>query len=171
MARELADDLRRWLGGEPIQARPVSAGERAWRWARRRPAVSALLGAVILVATLGLAGIVWQWQRAESKAAAEATANDKLERNLYFTRIALAEREWTANNRTRMDELLELCRPDLRGWEWYCLRWLRYNRLITFDHGSPITALGYSPDGKRLAAASGGVNKWEVIIRDPATGQ
>jgi serine/threonine protein kinase len=41
-ARELADDLRRWLKGEAIRARPASAWEKAWNWARRRPAAAAL---------------------------------------------------------------------------------------------------------------------------------
>jgi formylglycine-generating enzyme required for sulfatase activity len=47
-AEELANDLRRFQSGEPIRARPVGAVERTWKWARRRPALAALLGVVLL---------------------------------------------------------------------------------------------------------------------------
>src|SRR5439155_7213873 len=63
-AAALADDLERYLRGEPILARPSNAWERTAKWARRRPAIVALLAAVVGTALIGLGGIIWKWQDA-----------------------------------------------------------------------------------------------------------
>src|SRR5436190_80327 len=59
-ARDLADDVARFLRGEPVRARPIGALDRALKWTRRRPALAALWGLVILLAVSGVAGIAWQ---------------------------------------------------------------------------------------------------------------
>ncbi|MFM9964023.1 MAG: WD40 repeat domain-containing serine/threonine protein kinase [Planctomycetaceae bacterium] len=47
-AKDVADELQRYLEGRPIDARPVSRIERGWRWCRRNPAIAALtLGIVV----------------------------------------------------------------------------------------------------------------------------
>jgi WD40 repeat protein/serine/threonine protein kinase len=88
-AAALAEDLRRFLGGEPIVARPVGPIERAWRWCRRHPAPASLTAAVVLVAALGLMGVLWQWSEAvkarnlESiRAFAEGEARQQVETTL-----------------------------------------------------------------------------------------
>src|SRR5262249_30896614 len=93
-AEALAEDLERWLRGEPIRARPTSARERLAKWAKRRPAVSALLGAAagLLVALIGV--LAWGWQQAAGKASAEAAA-----RPAAGERAALEEQR--AKGRTR----------------------------------------------------------------------
>jgi WD40 repeat protein len=63
-AEKLADDLRRFLEGEPVQARPVGRWGRLVKWIKRRPAVAALLGLVVLVTALGLGLVTWKWQEA-----------------------------------------------------------------------------------------------------------
>jgi len=60
-AREMADDLNRYLAGEPIRARRTSQLERGFKWARRRPAVAALVAIAILGVIAGLSTGVWYW--------------------------------------------------------------------------------------------------------------
>jgi serine/threonine protein kinase len=65
-AAALADDLKRWLDGFPIQARPVSKLEHARRWCRRRPAVASLLAVLALTVASSLAGLLTLWRRSEA---------------------------------------------------------------------------------------------------------
>ncbi len=79
-AAELADDLDRLLGNEPILARPAGRLERAQRWARRNPAWATLA----LVSAMGLIGLLATW----------AAFTRELSRELKLTE--LARREATA---------------------------------------------------------------------------
>jgi tetratricopeptide (TPR) repeat protein len=79
-AQLLADDLRRFRAGESIRARPVGTGERVVRWCRRKPIVAGLLAALALVFLAGLAGVLWQWHRAEQNATAFQAQRDTARR-------------------------------------------------------------------------------------------
>ncbi len=52
-AQALGDDVRRFLRGEPITARPISSFERAWRWCRRNPLVASLVASTAAALVLG----------------------------------------------------------------------------------------------------------------------
>jgi WD40 repeat protein/tetratricopeptide (TPR) repeat protein len=63
-AQALADDLRRYLAGEPITARRITSFERAWLWCRRNPRLAAAMGstaaAVVAVAVIATVAAVAQ---------------------------------------------------------------------------------------------------------------
>jgi tetratricopeptide (TPR) repeat protein len=81
-ARELGEDLRRFLVGEPIFARPSSAGQRVWHWCRRRPAIASLAAAVTLLLILVAAGSVVSAQRFRKGREAEASLRVEAESRL-----------------------------------------------------------------------------------------
>jgi eukaryotic-like serine/threonine-protein kinase len=58
-ALDLAEDLRRFLAREPILAHPARLWERAWKWARRRPALAAALSFSTAAVVLLLVGALY----------------------------------------------------------------------------------------------------------------
>ncbi|MBI1187740.1 MAG: protein kinase [Alphaproteobacteria bacterium] len=64
-AAALAEDLRRFLAGRPVAARPLGPAQRLWRRARRKPLASLALAACAAAILLGIAGVAWQGHRAE----------------------------------------------------------------------------------------------------------
>jgi tetratricopeptide (TPR) repeat protein len=65
-AAEFAADLRRYRQGEPIHARPEGRIRMMVRKCRRRPVLTGLAAALVLAIVAGLAGVTWQWRRAEA---------------------------------------------------------------------------------------------------------
>jgi serine/threonine-protein kinase len=111
-ALALADDLRRFGEGRPIQARPVGWGARCWRWCRRNPTAAALLATALVLVGLASGGGVWLvQQRAERRA--EAARHDAELRNDVGTAVAQAVSLRKAFHFHEARELLEQARQRL----------------------------------------------------------
>jgi serine/threonine-protein kinase len=65
-AGAFAADLRRYLAGEPVLARPQGRFTRFWRRCRRKPALAGLAAALVVASMVGFAAVTWQWRRADS---------------------------------------------------------------------------------------------------------
>src|SRR5262245_8662542 len=162
-AEALAEELERWLAGEPIRARPAGWWERAAKWVRRRPAAAALLavsgaalggllglGIILLVNTRQLADLLAR-QTELLNAQVEATRS-----HAYCSDVNLAEVAFEKKQFERAEELLAAYLPsdgqeDVRGFEWHYL-WARLHRerwAVRTDR--EITALAISPDSRMLA--------------------
>jgi hypothetical protein len=164
-AEALAQDLESWLAGAPIAARRMGPWERALKWARRRPAVAALTGLIVLVAGLGAGGVVWKWQeevqahRGMEKALAEA------EQQLYLNTFMLAHATLeNGGDVQRVQELLHQCPPRLRAWEWGFLQRLCPRvRTLDSESGAAPDGVVFSPDGQCAGTASAaGIKVWQV---------
>jgi serine/threonine protein kinase/WD40 repeat protein len=144
-AEALAEELERWQRGEPITARPVTSGERLVKWAKRKPLVAALGGAVLLALILGIGGIVWQWRQTER-------ARRFQERETYRAKIALAHSHIVQGAPALARGLLAECAPALQHWEWGHLKQVSQAIPIALQgHKAPIQYCLFSPDGKNAA--------------------
>jgi WD40 repeat protein len=156
-ASSFGADVERYLHDEPVHACPPSALYRFRKFARRNKAVLTTGSAVAFAVLLAVAGLA-------ASTVLVSRANQDLRQNLYYQNIALAEREWSANNLGRMQQLLEECPDDLRGWEWYYLKRLRYQTLAPLRHDSMVLSLAFSPTGHYLASGSrdGVIKLWDA---------
>jgi WD40 repeat protein len=168
-ARELAEDLRRFLDDQPVRARRLGPWGRLRRWARRRPAVAALLALVALVSAAGLAGVLLAYGQAVR---AEKTARDEAKRaddkaaeaqlkekealwQAHLARLGRIDAQLLANDHAGALQVLDQLSPEYRGWEYgYLRRRIEGTPLILRGHEQGVTAVCYSSDGTRLASAS-----------------
>ncbi len=79
-ASDLADELRRYLDGKPILARPVGQAERTWRWSKRNRLAASLLTVVAVLTAAGTATITVLWLRAERSHREAVTAGEQTRR-------------------------------------------------------------------------------------------
>jgi len=70
-ALDLYEDLRRFLEGKPIRARPVRSVERAVKWAQRRPATALLVAALLVMAAAAVGTGLWVHRQEANRRAAK----------------------------------------------------------------------------------------------------
>jgi hypothetical protein len=164
-AEALADDLRRFCDGRPIVARPVGPLERAAKWARRRPAVAALLVALTLVSAAAGGLVTWKWREADRRATAEQQARRQAETLLADSfldeGINLCERDQAGSGLCWLARALELAhrlgdadrervaRINLTAWRARVVR-----KRAELLHKDWVWAVAFSRDGRVAVTVS-----------------
>ena len=109
-ARELADDLRRFLDDRPISARRPGVPERALRWLRRHPAVASATAIVLVLATIGSTiSTLLITRQARETARALNESNLTLAENTFYRDLFFQTSPWSPQGGTLNNlQILEL---------------------------------------------------------------
>jgi len=166
-AADLRADLRRFLVGEPVRARPSSPWERGWKWAKRRPTVATLLGTLTVVLVAGIITVSVLWRQTAAALITVRDERNEKEAALASTLVTLAHRDWVADDFDSARKRLDQCPPAYRDAQWRYLSRACNSRLIFLPGESAnfvaVQGLAWSPDGKRLAVLHmGPVHVWDV---------
>jgi eukaryotic-like serine/threonine-protein kinase len=164
-ARAMAEDLHRFLAGEPILARPPSAWERLLKWARRRPAVAALAAALAAVTVVAFCGITVLWFEATGARDRARAAAREAERRGYRAALAAAAAEIELNNLDTASDFLEAAPKEHRNWEWLHLSTQLNNARTVFrpDDG-PVSVFALGPASEKFAYAVDGGHDVHVRV-------
>jgi serine/threonine protein kinase len=175
-ALELADDLRRFLAGKPIRARPIPFWERGYKWAKRRPAAAALVGVIATLVLLSFGFIAWRVQGAVTTQRAAAVRAERLLVDLSLERgQTLCEQGDLARGTLWLARALENApqkRPELRraiaaSLEAWASGLATLRQIVVQPVG--VHAASFSPDGRSALAvcADRTVRIWDVDTGDP----
>jgi eukaryotic-like serine/threonine-protein kinase len=170
-AAEMAEDLRRYLRGEPCRARPVGQVERAWLWARRNRALAASSGIAAVLLVAAAVGSLLFAMREKKHAGELGVALDKsnylLASNYLDRGRSLCEGGEVAHGMSLIarglsavpenaPDLARVMRANLAGWQ------ERLDPLLAVWASDPLNTAthlpdtsAFSPDGKLVVIGAG----------------
>ena len=161
-AQALADELGRFIRDEPIEARPLNATGKLWRWCRRRPAVAALsVSVLVLLIAVAVSSSVAAW-RVNRARSSEQRANRDLRDTVSSLEFQRAENFFRNGDAgTAVAHLAAMLRRDPSNH-------IAASRLLsalvhrdwalrasaTMSHTDRIETLSFSPNGRHVLSAS-----------------
>ena len=183
-AGALANDLQRFLNGEPTVARPLGAVGQMWKWVLRKPAVAALVAVTMVALVGGLVGTAWhtvtlrkaldvaEQRRTEAQnlSAMASLREQRVRQYLYAADMKLADEAWKRSHILQTINILNRYRDDppaedLRTFAWHRL-WSLCNRheLQLSGHDGDVYCVDFSSEGSLVATcgADGTARLWDA---------
>ena len=179
-AAALAAELGRYRMGEPIETRPVGTLERCVKWARRRPAIAALLAIIFFLIVTGFPLVAWQWRVAQGRAWAEqrASASVWIDRGSSLCEsgeigpgLAAFVRGLELAAEAGDPALEQVARIDIASWKQLLIR-----QRAVLRHLGQVQTVAFSADGKSVftGGSDGKIRQWDSasgrMVREIALG-
>ena len=178
-ANGLASDIQRHLKQEPVVARPPSVLYTVQKLFRRNKLLVLTGAAIASVLLLGIAGIFWQWRRADEANRDSTRSNEQLRGALnQMESIQLQRAEEYMADERRLDALPRWAlvlrnNPSNRIAAERLMSTLSHRNWARLacppmEHSNRVTFALFSADGKRVVTSSADNTAW---VWDAATGQ
>ena len=188
-AAALAEDLRRFLGDEPVLARPVGVVSRLTRWCRRQPRLAAAVGLAassLVLATFLSITLAWSQYRAAAQLRAEQaltlTEKNRAEENFRDAQQAVDDYLMGVSDDTllKQQDSIEVRELRKRLLE-YALKY--YRRFLARQGDDPrlLADLAYAqsriariiaetgPRTESVSAFQQAASTWEKVVRENPT--
>jgi serine/threonine protein kinase len=187
-ARNIREDLDRYLSHQPIHARPISMRQRVGKWVRRRPSYAAAILLLTMLFAALVGGIAYRNVLLQNHAlhlereVARADANARLvRRHLEAFQFRQAREALDAHQMERAQDILrtiaadgepsgEARKPGELGFAWHYLMNQAGRDLVVLSNrrSERVTKIALSQDGRTLVT---GDEDGTIRLRDPRTGQ
>jgi WD40 repeat protein/tetratricopeptide (TPR) repeat protein/tRNA A-37 threonylcarbamoyl transferase component Bud32 len=165
-AEELGADLRRFLAGDSIRARPVGRAERLGRWCRRNPWLAGAVGAAAaLLVAVAVLSLRYADQQAKAKAQVQTTLAESNRRLAMLDfergRAAFEQGQIGPGLLWMVQTLKDATEAGDSAWQHAALANLAAWRphlpplRALFSHEGEVRAVAFSSDGKVILTGSG----------------
>jgi len=170
---QFAEDIRRYLDGMPVVARPNTFRYRSAKFIRRHRVSVAAAFAVFWILVGAVAVSTNLYLKASASAKAQARLRADAEFREYVVSIAAAEGSLRDHDSGTARRRLEAAPVELRNWEWHFLSGQLDGSIRTLvpENSTFGIAVAASPDGETIAGSFQGAGPVLIMLWNTSTGQ